>query len=178
MPHFTDNVPGIQLIAGICRKAGEMRMKGQQDRQTVTPEGKPVKPYIDGVRVRPAITHPDDRGSLCEMFNPAWGFHEEPLVYVYHVMIRPGKIKGWVVHEHQDDRIFVSAGTFRFALFDNRDRSRDRSLMAALDGSNRAFGKDVVRYGTQSYGKKWKLRAERLSPCYTTRITDVMKVKS
>jgi DNA polymerase V len=50
--------------------------------------------------------------------------------------------------------------------------------MKALDKSNMAFGKDLVRYGTQSYGKKWKLRAEKLSPCYTTRIDHIMKVKS
>lgn len=66
----------------------------------------------------------------------------------------------------------------QLGLFDKRDRAKDNRLMSALDKSNSAFGKDLVRYGTQSYGKKWKLRAERLSPCYTTRINDIMKVKS
>jgi DNA polymerase V len=66
----------------------------------------------------------------------------------------------------------------QLGLFDKRDRAKDNRLMNALDKSNNAFGKDLVRYGTQSYGKKWKLRAEKLSPCYTTRIGDIMKVKS
>jgi dTDP-4-dehydrorhamnose 3,5-epimerase len=97
-----------------------MTTNPKKDIQTVTPEGKPTKPLIDGVRVRYAITHPDDRGSLCEIFNPIWGIHEEPLVYVYTATIRPNKIKGWVVHRKQDDRLFVSHGTLRFVLFDDR----------------------------------------------------------
>jgi hypothetical protein len=37
----------------------------------------------------------------------------DALVYVYQVSVRPGAIKGWVVHEKQDDRIFISRGVFR-----------------------------------------------------------------
>ena len=66
----------------------------------------------------------------------------------------------------------------QLGLFDQRDRAKDLRLMKTLDQSNRLFGKDMVRYGTQSYGVKWKLRAARLSPCYTTRIEQVMTVKS
>lgn len=95
----------------------------RKDVQTVTPEGKSVKKLIDGVVVRPAVTLPDARGTICEIYNPAWGVHPDALVYVYQVTIRPGHIKGWVVHELQDDRIFVSYGTMRFVLFDNRKDS-------------------------------------------------------
>jgi DNA polymerase V len=66
----------------------------------------------------------------------------------------------------------------QLGLFDKRDRAKDHRLMKALDKSNSAFGKDIVRYGTHDYGTKWKLRAEKLSPCYTTRIDHLMKVKS
>jgi DNA polymerase V len=72
----------------------------------------------------------------------------------------------------------VPQGQLQLGLFDTRDRARDQRLMKALDGTNHAFGRDLVRYGTQGYGKKWKLRAAKLSPCYTTRIDHIMKVKS
>lgn len=87
------------------RKTGPVK-----DRQTVTPEGVHTDPRIAGVVVRPAVTHVDERGELCEIYNPAWGAHESPMVYAYQSMIRPGKVKGWIVHHLQDDRVFVTWG--------------------------------------------------------------------
>jgi dTDP-4-dehydrorhamnose 3,5-epimerase len=112
-----------------------------KDRQTVTPEGVPTAPRIDGVVVRPAVTHPDERGELCEIYNPAWGVSPEPLVYVYQSMVRPGKVKGWIVHDLQDDRIFVSLGTLRWVLYDAREGSPTRGLVnqIVLSESNRAL---------------------------------------
>jgi dTDP-4-dehydrorhamnose 3,5-epimerase len=95
----------------------------QKDPQSVTRDGERVAPLIDGVRVRRAVTHPDERGTVCELFNPAWDFHPDPLVYVYQVTIRPGQVKGWVVHRLQDDRIFLSQGTMKAVLFDDRELS-------------------------------------------------------
>src|SRR5688572_12273628 len=81
-----------------------------RDAQTVTREGEPVRELIAGVEVRTAVTHVDDRGELCEIFDPSWGVHPAPLVYVYQAMVRPGKTKGWILHEQQDDRLFLSLG--------------------------------------------------------------------
>ncbi|HEX5652329.1 MAG TPA: Y-family DNA polymerase [Chitinophagaceae bacterium] len=72
----------------------------------------------------------------------------------------------------------VAQQQIQLGLFDNRDRIKDAALMKTIDQSNNAFGKDMLRYGSHGYGKKWKLRAQRLSPCYTTRINQVMTVKS
>lgn len=94
-----------------------------QDRQTVTPKGERIEPRIAGVVIRPAVTHVDDRGELCEIYNPAWEIHPEPMVYAYQSMVRPGKVKGWIVHHLQDDRLFVSLGTLRIVLYDARDGS-------------------------------------------------------
>ncbi len=101
----------------------------RKDIQTVTSEGKSVKKRIEGVVLRSAVTLPDERGTICEIYNPAWGVHPEDLVYVYEVTIRPTYVKGWVVHELQDDRIFVSYGTLRFVLFDNRPDSPTYKLI-------------------------------------------------
>lgn len=126
---LSDPIGEARSFCGFNGDFNPMTAAAKKDGQTVTPEGKPTKPMIDGVRIRWATTHPDDRGSVCEIFNPAWGFHEAPLVYVYTAMIRPNKIKGWVVHREQDDRLFVSQGTLRFVLYDDRKDSPTHKML-------------------------------------------------
>ena len=91
-----------------------------RDVQTVQPTGEAVARRIDGVVIKPLVTHVDERGSVCELYHPDWAYHADPLVYVEYVTIRPGKIKGWVVHEQQDDRGVVGYGTIQVALYDGR----------------------------------------------------------
>ena len=98
-------------------------------RQSVTADGQYVAPVIDGVRVRPAVTHPDPRGTVCEIYSEDWDFSTEPLVYVYEITIRPGVTKGWIKHIHQDDRLFTMDGTIRLTLYDDRDGSPTRGLV-------------------------------------------------
>lgn len=95
----------------------------KQDRQTTTPHGEPIIDLIDGVRIRSVTTLADERGMLCEIFNPAWEFHPAPLAYVYQFTIRPGKIKGWHSHRLHDDRIFISCGQVKVVLYDDRPNS-------------------------------------------------------
>ena len=94
-----------------------------KDTQTVDPDGAPVFRVIDGVRQRIAVTHADERGTLCELFNPAWGFDDDPIVYVYQASVLPGYVKGWIVHYEQDDRLFFAIGRVRLVLFDGRTAS-------------------------------------------------------
>ena len=95
------------------------------DEQTVAPDGTRLEALIDGVRVRRAVTQTDERGSLTEMYDPRWGFTEEPLVYVYTATIRPGRVKGWIVHRLSDDRLFLAMGTgvAKVVLYDARSGS-------------------------------------------------------
>lgn len=72
----------------------------------------------------------------------------------------------------------VPEQTIQLGLFDKRDREKDEKLMKALDKANKALGKDMVRYGSHGYGQHWKLKASKLSPCYTTRLDQIMNVKS
>lgn len=94
-----------------------------RDVQTVTPGGERIGASIDGVRVRRAVTQTDERGSLCEIYDERWGFTEEPVVYVYTVLIPPGQKRGWVVHSDQDDRLFISRGSLKVVLYDARPAS-------------------------------------------------------
>jgi len=100
--------------------------------QTVTREGDRVESLIDGVIVRPATTHPDERGTLCEVYNPAWGVSDDPLVYVYQVTIRPGQVKGFVLHRTYSDRLFFSFGTAKVVLHDDREGSPTRGATNEL----------------------------------------------
>lgn len=94
-----------------------------KDVATVTADGAPLGQRIDGVVVRHAVTQTDERGTLCEILNPAWGVHPAPLAYVYQFSIRPGRIKGWHRHRLHDDRIFISQGEVRVVLYDDRPDS-------------------------------------------------------
>ena len=110
-----------------------------QRAQSVTPEGRPIAPIIDGVWIRQAITHPDERGSVCEIMSESWD--DKPLVHVYEIGIRPGVVKGWVKHELQDDRLFIASGSIRVVLYDDRDESPTRGLVTqhCFDEHSRAL---------------------------------------
>lgn len=94
-----------------------------KDPQTVTTSGERIQSLIDGVRLHYVNTQVDERGTVCEIFNPVWGFHEAPLVYMYQMTIRPNHVKGWVVHYEQDDRLFLSQGSVKIVLYDDRPES-------------------------------------------------------
>lgn len=61
-------------------------------------------------------------------------------------------------------------------LFDRVDRDRQKRLMKAIDELNDGYGTNKVRSAAQGYGKKWKLKNEQLSPCYSTKLTDIIDV--
>lgn len=72
----------------------------------------------------------------------------------------------------------VPADQVQFGLFDQVNRHKDSRLMKAIDTVNRAYGgKELVKFAVQGYGSRWKLRQERLSPCYTTRLSDILTIK-
>lgn len=64
-------------------------------------------------------------------------------------------------------------------MFATRDPEKSGRVMAALDALNGRFGRDTVRPGGLiAKPAGWSMRRENLSPCYTTRIEDVMHVKA
>jgi len=62
-------------------------------------------------------------------------------------------------------------------LFDTVDRDKHKRLMKAVDQLSDRFGKDKMKLASQGNGQKWKLRQEKLSPCYSTKISDIITVK-
>jgi dTDP-4-dehydrorhamnose 3,5-epimerase len=108
------------------------------DVATVTPDGTPLTPLIDGVVRRYQRPIEDRRGEVLEVYRPSWGIHDEPLVYVYQVRIRPRAIKGWVKHDVQADRLFMISGAMRWGLYDDRPGSPTQGLVNDLVLSDRA----------------------------------------
>ena len=113
----------------------------RKDNPSVSAEGEPLQEPIAGVQIRRPPTHADERGSICEVYDLRWEFTDDPLVYVYHVTIRPGEIKGWVLHREQNDRLFAYAGTLRIVLYDARTDSESfgRLNVLHIGGHDRAL---------------------------------------
>lgn len=62
-------------------------------------------------------------------------------------------------------------------LFYDLDNEKHNKIMTALDKINSLYGTNKLRLGSQGFGRTWKLKNEKISPCYTTRIKDLIKVK-
>ena len=107
-------------------------MRAAKDPPTVSPSGEPLARLPDGVTFRPAPTHIDDRGSVCEMFDPRWRWHPEPLVFVYMFTLRSGKIKGWGLHKLHEDRYFVLVGEMQVVMYDVRPDSSTRNTISQV----------------------------------------------
>jgi Nucleotidyltransferase/DNA polymerase involved in DNA repair len=64
----------------------------------------------------------------------------------------------------------------QYGIFDQENRARDARLMKTIDMVNHSLGKDTVRFAWQGYNHPWKLRQQKLSPRYTTRINELATV--
>ena len=64
----------------------------------------------------------------------------------------------------------------QMSLFDKVDRNKRKDLMQTVDKVNTLMGKDTLKLAIQGKGRDWKLKQEKLSPCYTTRFADVLTV--
>lgn len=107
-----------------------MAIYGEKVRQTVTPNGVPVSPMVAGVRVHQQPTQQDERGTLFELYSPHWRLDDLPFVYAYGVTIRPGRVKGWALHERHADRYFFVSGSLKLVLYDPREDSPTRGLVS------------------------------------------------
>lgn len=63
-------------------------------------------------------------------------------------------------------------------LFDVVDRGKQKKLMQTVDDINLSYGRDTLRLGAQGFGRDWKMKNERKSPGYTTRLGDIITVKT
>jgi dTDP-4-dehydrorhamnose 3,5-epimerase len=114
----------------LTRLGPDVTPEAPRDAPTVDERGARVDVGIEGVVLERLTVHADDRGFLMELFNPAHEFWQEPIVYSYCVMIRPGRIKGWGMHRIQADRYAVLSGRVRVVLYDGRTDSPSYQRLA------------------------------------------------
>jgi dTDP-4-dehydrorhamnose 3,5-epimerase len=118
----------------------ELNIGANKDAATVTSVGTRLEKLIEGVVVRRAITHGDERGELSEIYSKSWALDNDPVEYAYMAMIRPGRIKGWVYHKHQWDRQAVVSGFAKYVLWDARANSPTHGMVNEIFLSERNRG--------------------------------------
>ena len=65
----------------------------------------------------------------------------------------------------------------QLSLFDSLDRGKRENINIAVYKVNSLMGKNKVNLAVEGNGRKWKIKQERLSPCYTTRFADILEVR-
>jgi len=61
-------------------------------------------------------------------------------------------------------------------LYDESGYANDKHLMAAMDQISQKFGRDTIRFGVEKHREQWKMRRELMSPRYTTRLDEIIKI--
>ena len=69
----------------------------------------------------------------------------------------------------------VPNNSYQLGIFENEDY-RHKSLMKTMDYINSKYG-EKIKLANQDLKRKWKMKQEFLSPCYTTRMDDIIKIK-
>lgn len=63
----------------------------------------------------------------------------------------------------------------QLSFFDSSN-PKHQPLMSVIDKMNKSFGTNKVKFATQSLGRQWKMKQEKLSKCYTTRIDEIINI--
>jgi len=74
----------------------------------------------------------------------------------------------------------LSKGPSQPSLFNQPDsvaKIKSDSLQLVLDKIESNYGKDMLFYGVQGVERKWSMRQQFLSPCYTTAWSDILKIE-
>lgn len=71
----------------------------------------------------------------------------------------------------------VSDNERQMSLFENSN-PKHRKLMKAVDYLNSTIGHQKVKLASQDFGRTWKMRQEKLSPRYTTKLDEIITIKA
>jgi dTDP-4-dehydrorhamnose 3,5-epimerase len=65
----------------------------------------------------------DERGIILELVDARTDYWHDPIPYMYLGTCRPGKAKGWGMHDDHIDRYMIISGEMLLVLFDDRPDS-------------------------------------------------------
>jgi DNA polymerase V len=63
----------------------------------------------------------------------------------------------------------------QLSLF-NTSNPKHQPLMSVIDKMNKSYGTNKIKFGNQSLGRQWKMKQEKLSKSYTTRLNEVITI--
>ncbi|WP_459641456.1 DUF4113 domain-containing protein, partial [Flavobacterium sp. CGRL2] len=66
--------------------------------------------------------------------------------------------------------------TMQLSMFEY-ENPKHKILMNVMDKMNLKLG-DKIKFGSQDLKRKWKMRQDSLSPCFTTNLNDIIKVNA
>jgi dTDP-4-dehydrorhamnose 3,5-epimerase len=104
----------------------------QPARPSVRPDGSPIVELIEGIKLKEMPNVITRNGVTTEVFRSEWKLDGGTVAQIIHVWLRPRAISAWHCHALQTDRIFVTDGTIKLALFDARGESPTRGRVTVL----------------------------------------------
>ena len=70
---------------------------------------------------------------------------------------------------------FTPDSEIQLSLFENSNPKHSQ-LMRVVDRINQSFGQQKIKLASQDQKRIWKMKQEKLSPRYTTRLDEVIEV--
>ena len=81
------------------------------------------------------------------------------------------KKAGVVLHEIKSNK------QIQMSCFDIPKRKKRNKLMKSIDELNSIMGNNKIRFASQGFNEYWQAKRKKLSPSYTTKYEDVLKIK-
>ena len=72
---------------------------------------------------------------------------------------------------------FTPETDYQTTLFDNQN-PKHAKLMAAMDATNKRIGSTKLKLASQDMGRTWKMRQEKISKRYTTRLDEIITINT
>jgi len=103
-----------------------MVVDAKKDQQTIAADGKLTRTLLAGVLLKEVPNIITRNGVTTEVYRPEWPVGPDQVRHMIHVILRGDAISAWHMHEYQTDTIFVTSGTIKLILFDDRPGSTTR----------------------------------------------------
>ncbi|HCL83730.1 MAG TPA: SOS mutagenesis and repair protein UmuC, partial [Chitinophagaceae bacterium] len=71
----------------------------------------------------------------------------------------------------------VPESAVQASCFDGADKEKNSLVMRTMDQINRSMGKEILRPAVQGFERGYRLKADYLSPRYTTRMSEILKIQ-
>jgi DNA polymerase V len=72
--------------------------------------------------------------------------------------------------------VLLPIAKFNFHFFENSN-PKHSPLVQVVDRINQSFGQQKIKLASQDQKRIWKMKQEKLSPRYTTRLDEVIEVR-